>query len=111
MSELVDKLKELSDLKASGALTEDEFQAAKAKILAPEVRAVAASATSATESFVQLSFDPVGTWKLDPAVNIGGTGWIQLQSSTLVITRDGASKLAVEAKDPSIGGCCYCPNV
>ena len=97
---LVDQLKELTTLKENGALSEDEFQAAKAKLLSPEVQPIA----SATP-FVELSFDPVGTWK-SSGVYIGGDGCERLDSSTLVITRAGADTLTVEAKDASLSGCC-----
>ena len=87
-------------LKENGALSEDEFQAAKAKLLSPEVQPIA----SATP-LVELSFDPVGTWKCS-GFFIGGDGWTRLESHTLVITRAGADTLTVEAKDASLSGCC-----
>ena len=90
MPQLVDQLKELTTLKENGALSEDEFQAAKAKLLSPEVQAT---------SFVELSFDPVGTWKTSGSMYLGGDGCSRLDSSTLVITRAGADTLTVEAKD------------
>ena len=103
MSQLVDQLQELTTLKEKGALSEDEFQAAKAKLLSPEVQPIA-SATS----FVELSFDPVGTWKSSHGMFLGGDGCVSFNSSTLVITRAGADTLTVEAKDASMSGCCYC---
>ena len=97
MPQLVDQLKELTTLKENGALSEDEFQAAKAKLLSPEVQPAT--------SFVELSFDPVGTWK-GGYMFLGGDGGTQLDSVTLVITRAGADTLTVEAKDASISSCC-----
>ena len=100
MSQLVDQLKELTTLKESGALSEDEFQAAKAKLLSPEVQP-----TASATPLVELSFDPVGTWKCS-GFFMGGDGWTRLESHTLVITRAGADTLTVEAKDASISSCC-----
>ena len=99
MPQLVDQLKELTTLKENGALSEDEFQAAKAKLLSPEVQAT---------SFVELSFDPVGTWKSSHGMFLGGDGCTSLDSSTLVITRSGADTLTVETKDASVSDCCKC---
>ena len=97
---IVDQLKELTTLKENGALSEDEFQAAKAKLLSPEVQP-----TASATPLVELSFDPVGTWKCS-GFFMGGDGWTRLESHTLVITRAGADTLTVEAKDASISSCC-----
>ena len=93
MPQLVDQLKELTTLKENGALSEDEFQAAKAKLLSPEVQPAT--------SFVELSFDPVGTWKC-------GRGTWKIESITLVITRAGPNTLNVWSKDARLGEDCEC---
>ena len=109
MPELVEKLKELTALKESGALSEEEFQAAKAKLLSPEVQPVAEAVIVAgsSTSFIELSFNPVGTWKCSDMF-LGGDGCVSLDSSTLVITRSGADTLTVETKDASVSDCCKC---
>ena len=82
-------------------MTDQSAVRCTADMLSPEVQAT---------FFVELSFDPVGTWKSSHGMYLGGYGCVQFESSTLVITRAGADTLTVDAKDAHVSGFNCCGN-
>ena len=105
-------------MKKDGLLSDEEFAAAKAKILAEPTEAVAVAAVVADAPAVavkSLSIDVVGTWKTTSETNLGlgKDGKMVMQSgATLKIARDANGGLTAESSnvvvDVLVLFCCPC---
>ena len=112
MTDAATKLQQICDMKKDGLLSDEEFAAAKAKILAEPTEAVAVAPAVAVKS---LSIDIVGTWKTTSSTSLGGddSGWYTLDSgATLKIARDANGGLTAESTTAALTRtvcfCCPC---